>query len=473
MGVDWCGVDLVTTEMLPEDILLEIFYFYVNEYSRIEAWYMLAHVCQRWRYIVLAFPRRLNLRLLCKDTTRAVTEMLDTWPALPVIIQAHFVATKQRVDGADNVIAAMKRNDRVCEIALQGVPSSLLESERFATVTQESFPALTHLELLSDVDSVPVLPDSFLDGSAPRLRTLRLRSILFPALGKLLLSASDLVKLSLWDIPHSGYISPKVIVACLSTLTRLESLYLGFHSPRSRPQRVTRLPPPPPPARTLLPALTNFQFKGVSEYLEDVAVRIDAPLLQVVQITFFNRLIFDVSQFSKFIGRTEKLRTLDQADLLFRHRSVEMKLYPQTNPGVDPTMLTYGISCRELEWQFSALAQVCNLSLPLLSTLGRLDISIFQFSRTEDRQCDMENSQWAELFQSFSAVKNLHIYGNVGLVTMALRDLAGVAGATEILPVLRKIIKGRHFDYLYRDPHRDLERFIAAREFSGHPVTIG
>jgi hypothetical protein len=144
-----------------------------------------------------------------------MTEMLDMWLALPVAIRAHFSPAEQQADGADNVIGAMKHNDRVCEIILRGVPSSLLESERFAAVTQEPFRALTHLDLRSDVDDAPVLPDSFLDGSAPSLRILRLSSILFPALGKLLLSASDLVELCLWDIPHSGYISPETMpLAC-------------------------------------------------------------------------------------------------------------------------------------------------------------------------------------------------------------------------------------------------------------------
>jgi len=467
---DWCGVGTVMINILPEDILLEIFYFYVDENNQIEAWCTLAHVCQRWRCIVSAFPRRLNLRLLCKDTTRGLTEMLDIWPALPVVIEANFFRTKQRADGADNVIAGMKHKDRVCEITLTGVPSSLLASEIFAAVTQEPFPALTNLDLLSDVGSPPVLPDSFLGGSAPRLRTLRLHSILYPALGKLLLSASDLVKLSLWDIPHSGYISPNAMVACLSTLTRLESLYLGFHSHRSRPERATRRLPPL--TRTLLPTLTDFQFKGVNEYLEDFAAQIDAPQLHVVQITFFNQLVFDVSQFSEFIGRTEKFRTLDQADLFFRRRSVEMKLYPQTDSGVGRTILAFGILCRELEWQFSALAQVCNLSLPLLSTLGSLDIFIdtFPFGGAEVRQSDMEmeNAQWVELLQSFSAVENLHLDECTGLTCIALSDLAGVA---EILPALRTIFLARSTG-LPKDKSHDLERFIALRQFSSHPVTI-
>ena len=67
------------------------------------------------------------------------------------------------------------------------------------------------------------LPDWLLGGSAPRLRLFQLNSISLPAL---LLSATHLVHLRLHGISSSGYISPKEMVTCLSTLAGLESLLL-------------------------------------------------------------------------------------------------------------------------------------------------------------------------------------------------------------------------------------------------------
>jgi hypothetical protein len=61
---------------------------------------------------------------------------------------------------------------------------------------QESFPALTTLDLQSRGEMASVA-DSFLGGSAQHLRYLRLLSIPFPALPKLLSSATDLVNLHL------------------------------------------------------------------------------------------------------------------------------------------------------------------------------------------------------------------------------------------------------------------------------------
>ena len=64
----------------------------------------------------------------------------------------------------------------------------------------------------------------FLGGSAPRLKYLWLRSIPFPAHPKLLLSAADLIQLSLVDLLHTGYITPEGIVTALAVLANLEIL---------------------------------------------------------------------------------------------------------------------------------------------------------------------------------------------------------------------------------------------------------
>jgi hypothetical protein len=79
-------------------------------------------------------------------------------------------------------------------------------------------------------EAVPVVPDSFLGKSAPHLQGLSLIHILFsfPLLRKLLLSATHLTDLSLLGIPQSRYISPKVMVTCLSTLATLKTLSPDF-----------------------------------------------------------------------------------------------------------------------------------------------------------------------------------------------------------------------------------------------------
>jgi hypothetical protein len=94
MAADCCCVGQVTANKLTDDALLAIFEFYLNDNNDpyridyLDEWHTLVHVCRRWRDLVVASPRRLNLRLLCSNT-RPVREMLDFWPALPIEIHAY------------------------------------------------------------------------------------------------------------------------------------------------------------------------------------------------------------------------------------------------------------------------------------------------------------------------------------------------------------------------------------------------
>ena len=215
--------------------------------ERENTWQSLVHVCRRWRSIVFGSPRHLNglnLQLVCTGRTPA-RDRLDVWPALPLIIWSY---GDHRTGSVDNIIAVFECRDRVCQINLTNVSSSVLEE------MQQPFPALLFL-FLQSVD-MPVVPDSFLGGSAPRLRYIELSNLPFSGLPKLLLSTTHLDILRLRYIPHSGYISPEAMVTALSVLTSLEELTLRFQSPRSCPDRASRRPPPS--TRSVLPVLTRF-----------------------------------------------------------------------------------------------------------------------------------------------------------------------------------------------------------------------
>ena len=442
--------------MLPDVALVEIFEFYVNEAEWIDAWHTLVHVCRKWRTVAFGSPRRLNLQLYCSPTT-PVKRTLAVWPPLPIVIRQY----GHPMCGMHNVIAALKHNYHVCEIELWRIPSSLLE--QVLASMQMPFPALTNLRLGSKDGTAPVVSDWFLGGSAPRLRHLSLRSIHIPELPNLLLTATDLVDLSLRDIPHSGYIPPETMVACLSTLTGLKTLIVEFKSPQSRPDPEHRRPPPL--TLTVLPALTDFKFKGVSEYLEVLVARIHTPQLHSLAITLFHQLIFETPHISQFFSRTLKSQTLNDARIVFEERAVQVSL-PLASPD---EILSLGISCRESEWQLSSLSQVCSLpSLPF-SSVEHLYIS-------EDRywpphwQDDTESAQWLELLQPFAAVKNLYLSKEVALrIAPALRWLVGNT-TTQVLPTLQHLfLEGLQPS----DPVQETIRFfVIARRLVGRPIVV-
>ena len=456
---------------LPDDILLEIFDFYLvpptynmfshgGRYGNAEdAWHKLVHVCRRWRHTVLVSPHRLNLQLLCRKRT-PVQNMLNVWPELPIVIRA---ATRtQGPQELKNIIAALEQHSRVCNIRLFGITNALAKKVR---ALKEPFPMLTSLELSSHNKTAPVLPDSFLGGSAPRLEELRLYGIPFPGLPKLLLSTTDLVDLRFDLIPHSGYISPEAMVTALSALTRLRILDLEFQSPRSRADRESRSPPPL--TRVVLPALTEFYFKGDSEYLENIVSRFDGPLLDKITIRFFNQLVFDTPLLRHFISRTEF--AVPHRVVISFHSDIVLKVFPQavTADHIDHRWLKLEVSCEPPDWQLSFLAQICG-STPVfsLSTLERLEINGSRFSWPDY----IENSQWLEFLHPFHSVKHLVLNGGPALlIAPAMQELTGER-VTEVLPVLQNIflpLSARSGPF-----QGAIALFRAARARFGSPVAV-
>jgi hypothetical protein len=410
----------VTVDILPEVALLEIFDFYVIE-EPIEAWQTLIHVCGKWRNVVFGSTRRLDLRLFCTVST-PVREMLDVWPPLPIIIKFYGGIT----NGVDNIIVALEHNDRIRELELFNI-----QMDKVLAGMKQPFPALTRLQLWSGDETAPVY--SILGGSAPGLRSLGLGGIPILGLSKLILSATRLVKLDLRRIPHSGYIAPEALATSLSVLTRLESLSIGFESPRSCPDWRRRRPPPP--TRTLIPVLADFWFFGASEYLEDLVVRIDAPLLDKLQITFFHQLIFDTPQLTQFITRTPKFKEYNEARVVFSEKDISVS-FSQTMGG----MLELGVSCRQPDWQLSSLAQFFRWSFPqaLISPVEYLYI-VGGVSPQQQWEDDIEGSQWLELLHPFTAVKNLYI--SLEFAPRVAATLKGLVGerAPEVLPSLQNV----------------------------------
>jgi len=144
-------------------------------------------------------------------TGTSARKALDIWPALPLLIQDNVSETS-----VDNVVAVLEHSDFIRQIYLRCITTSQTDKEKVWAAMQVPFPELTALTLLSRSGTGPLLPDSFLGGSAPRLRTLKLEAIPFPGLPNLLLSATHLVTLRLFGIPHSGYFSPEAMVTCRS-----------------------------------------------------------------------------------------------------------------------------------------------------------------------------------------------------------------------------------------------------------------
>ena len=458
-----------TIDGLPDDVLLETFGFYLDKddadefdkYYNYDEWQTLVHVCRRWRCIVFASPRRLDLKLYCTRQRSVNSKTLDIWPALPIVISALDMDSEEDVT---NVISALRHHNRVCKIfyANRQFGDSFLGN--FAAI-HKPFPELTSLTLISHGPNVPVLPDSFLGGSAPCLRSLNLNGIPYPSIGNLLSSTTNLVQLWLWDIPRSGYIAPETIVPCLSMLPRLKSLLLRFQYPQSWAQRQSRHPPPL--TRVVFPNLTYLDFYGDIEYLEVILSQIETPVLDEAVFCFFNQLVFDTPLLGHFIHRTEAFMTIHTARVQFFRDNIAVTLpVLGETPDDDHVALHFCISCKPLDWQLSALAQVLNSSLSSLQSVESLEIAV----DNEDWQGEIEVIQWQELFHPFTFVKNVALDKSARLIAPALQELVGER-ATEVLPTLQDLFLTTSWPP--SGPVKEgIKQFISTRQLHGHPITV-
>jgi hypothetical protein len=440
-----------TINMLPDNVLLEIFDF-DNYWSH--EWKRLVHVCQRWRHIIFASPLRLDLTLLCSYGT-PVRKNLGYWPSFPIIVDyLTWNGTGRALDYEVDITAALEHRDRIRSIKL-AVTGSLLGI--LTSVMQEPFLALTDLWLSSkDSDmNAPFLPEILLGGSAPSLREIYLVGVSFPALPTLLLSANDLVCLRLEDIPQGGYISPEAMVTVLAASTRLDSLWIRFKSPTSRLELISL----PFLTRDVLLSLTSFNFRGSSEYLERLLVRIDTPRLQCFEITYFNQLDFFVPRLSQFIGRTANLELAQcrRAQARFHINDVSLEL----GEGHSPSRLILHISCKWVDWQVSHLARILGQSPAIVA--GVVHLYIVDMHLEPGWQDDIDDIDWLQLFRPFTAVKKLHGSEQLARHIALALDAASGEMVTEVLPDLVLFS-------LEAQPLRSSDHSITTRQLSGRRV---
>jgi hypothetical protein len=165
---DSSHVGLVTINVLPDAILGKIFKFSLGDLTeRQHRWRTLVHVCRSWPRTVFASPRGLDLRFVYEGIFS--TKILDVWPDARIEIRQCAMVRYQRLR-IENSVAVLnsKYRNRVCAINLIEYCGGPLEA--IIPEMQKPFPELESLTLLGCEKPARVLPDSFLGGSAPRLR---------------------------------------------------------------------------------------------------------------------------------------------------------------------------------------------------------------------------------------------------------------------------------------------------------------
>ncbi|KAH9167715.1 hypothetical protein EDB89DRAFT_112310 [Lactarius sanguifluus] len=446
-----CGYTTMI-DMLPDDVLLDILDFHRIIESGFRLWSLrLAHVCRQWRQIIFASPHRLHIQLRCTYGT-PVRRLLGCWPAFPIDVD-YDRGKGIPFSDEDNILAALEHSDRVCRLALHIRAPQLA---KLVTVIRKPFPVLTNLQLSVkgwDPSGPPVLPSGSLGGSAPCLQELYIRAVLFQELPTFLSSARDLVTLHLPSIPPADYISPEVMVACLATSTKLRYLYLGFQWDTSPHGRID----PATVTRTVLPALTYFEFQGVCDYVEDLVARIDCPCLNGIDLSYLEPSFgFQVSEIFKFINRSEdpQLTLFDRVDVRFDSSLGRTTTLKFSTPHHIPIYIS--LIGQDLGQVFQVFSQLT----AKLSNVRHLFID-----GSWRQGPEIGRAELVQFLHQFTTTQTLHVsQKSAKRIALALKSVDGEMAA-KLLPALDLLC-------LEDQPVSSVAKFCAVRRLSGRPVTF-
>ena len=315
-------------DILPEDVLLEIFDAYrqdmelspryENIWNSRDGWFKLAHVCSSWRRLVLSSPAILHLHLLFTPRRSSMVTMLKQLPPFPILVDYRTASWMERKDNL--ALAAISDRSRVRGFALR-----TQYMNKVCRALSHPFPELESLEILSFFPrdhEVLILPTNFLSGSIPHLRRLTLRKVSPGCLSPLLSSATGLEELNLSLHTEWGSQPEASLLSNLRRMSRLRRLELTLLY-----QLSALILDPPPPADTgdvvPLSELTHVIFTGHGTYLEALVIGLAAPSLQHLIAKLYGQShdAFTIPHLYKFIRSSECRFT--KIRLVFSHSNLK------------------------------------------------------------------------------------------------------------------------------------------------------
>ena len=394
-------------------------------------WYKLARVCHRWRRVIFESSSYLGLHLLCTHGT-PVAEMLAHSPPLPLIIDYLNGERKMTPDDEANILFALRHRDRVLRIRLRMPVANL---KNLIVAMDREFPILEFLYIGSPNKhkTALILPKTL---EAPHLLHVGLENFAVPIQSPLFLTAVGLKTLSLHNILPSAYFPPAVLLQRLSLIPQLETLEISFHSPIAS-RYVEQLSYAPMITNVILPNLRRFAFQGVSAYLEALLPGIAMPLLDTLQIVFFNQLSFNLPHLVQLLGRTENLRP-KSTKFWFQRDAVIVATFP--HEGSKRYNFCIQVICSHFDWQVAISAQIVHILDPVFVAVEHLTLDYHGHHSSLYWHNEADRTQWHELLRSFGNVKTLLVGDSlIGELSRSLRLDYGDR-PLELLPTLKELV---------------------------------
>ena len=408
-----------------------------GNWSRERWWYKFVQVCRRWRYLMLGSASYLRLSLRCARGTPVAT-MLAHSPPLPLIIDHLDEHDHVNAKDEEGIVLALRHRDRLRRIRLVKAVPVL---KRLIRVLNGKYSILEHLYITDQQYSRPIInfntelnfAESF---RAPQIRCLALMNFAIPIGSPLLTTMENIVTLDLSMIPRSVYFRPNALLHRLSLMPQLEILGIFHNSDRPTHDLKSQLLRTTITTRITLPNLRRFGFQGANAYLEALLPWITMPLLERLQVCFFNRPTYSIPHLQKLMDTTGNLR-LKYARLTFYDDRVGLIVYPHK----EARMYTLDISLigQNFDWQVASMAQVCGMLRTVLFEVEHLVLDYERRSISLWWSAVAHRTHWRELLGTFDNAKTLYL--RFWLVEQLARALqpGGEESSTELLPELQEL----------------------------------
>ena len=474
---------IASIHIIDNDSLLNVFYLYRpfllgedddNEDSRVFGgagqwdrghwWYKIAHVCRRWRNVVLESAAYLGISLVCTNGT-PVADMLAYSPPLPLVVDYSLREDSDiTTEDEEGAILALKQYNRVRHVRLIMPATSL---QKFIVAMDDEYPILQYLIIWNpaegNLDQIPALifPETL---QAPHLCHLLEFGFALPIGSRLLMNAVGLVTLGLFMDHPSTYFQPDTLLHWLSFMPQLETLLISFDFPVPNHEVEWLLAHTPIPTPNALPNLLVFKFKGVTSYLEALVHRINAPRLEKLELEFFNQLMYSFPCLLRFLSTAENLR-FKSAQFTFNDKKVYVDVYPHEDAKM--CALSIDLKSWHLDWQVSSAAQIFNSLSSVFSAVEHLALEHRVHSRSSEEHNEADRTEWRKLLNSFRNVKTLRVAeGLVEELTRCL-ELDDEEPPLGMFPELQELTYSGS-----GNTGGAFSSFINARRDAGRPVTL-
>ncbi len=211
-----------------------------------------------------------------------------------------------------------------------------------------------------------------------------------------------------------------------------------------------------------LPSLHWFSFQGTIAYLEALLPRITIPLLESLQVCFFNQLTYSIPNLQQLMSAAGNLR-FNTATLTFAMDYLVLIVYP--HKGARMCTLEMTLAGGHLDWRVACTAQVLHALRTRFSVLEHLTLAHRRHFLEWNNNAD--HTQWRELLGPFDGVRTLHINLElIGQLSCALKPSEGES-PMELLPELQDI----SYSVFWSLPDA-FTPFVDARRKAGHPINV-